>query len=79
MFIRARWTHMGPIWAMWARMGPRVPVWARVGPARAHAVRETISEIYTFPEEKKNSLYEQHLFPPLLHEDLVELSIARKN
>lgn len=32
-----------------------------------------------YVEEKKNSLYEQHLLIPLLHEDLVELSIARKN
>jgi len=32
-----------------------------------------------YVEEKKNSLYEQHLLIPLFHEDFVELSIARKN
>ena len=54
--IKAYMGPYGPIWGpygpIWAHMGPYGPVWARVGPARAHAVRETISEICTCFEER---------------------------
>ena len=58
---------MGPYGPTWAHIGPYGPVWARVGPARAHAVRETISEIYTIQTQKlllTNHVLTYHLSAP---------------